>query len=86
MLNEEWSPAAIINEELRILHYNIAAKRESFNIPNSKLNIKYYETGNVEDDYSGHCEHSDGYADCNGNDQLHGSRTDSDVRCLKADV
>ena len=31
-----------------------------------------YETGNVEDHYSGHCEHSDGYADGNGNDLLHG--------------
>ena len=48
MRNEEWSAAPIINEELRILHSYIAAKRESFNIPNSKLNIKYYETRDLE--------------------------------------
>ena len=40
MWNEEWSPAAIVNEELRILHSNIAAKRESFNIQHSTFNIK----------------------------------------------
>ena len=45
---------AMINEKLKILHLNIAAKRESFNIPHSKFNIhKAYEEGNVEDDYSG---------------------------------
>ena len=41
MWNEEWSPAAIVNEELRILHSNIAAKRESFNIQHSTLNIQH---------------------------------------------
>ena len=60
MLNEEWSAAPIINEELRILHSYIAAKRESFNIPNSKLNIKYYETGDLEDSYSDYRHDSDG--------------------------
>ena len=39
MTNEEWSPLAIINEELRILHSNIAAKRESFNIQHSTFKI-----------------------------------------------
>ena len=35
----EWSPAAIVNEELRIQQSNIAAKRESFNTQHSKFNI-----------------------------------------------
>ena len=39
MMSVEWSPTAIINEELRILHSNIAAMRESFNIQHSTLHI-----------------------------------------------
>ena len=35
-------------------------------VKNSKF--ESYEKGNVEDDYSGHCEHSDGHADGYGND------------------
>jgi uncharacterized protein YfaT (DUF1175 family) len=39
MRNVEWSPAAIINEELRIPHstFFIAAKRESLKTHNSKF-------------------------------------------------
>jgi len=41
MWNVEWSPLAIINEEL-IPHssFNIVAKRESFNTQHSTLNIQ----------------------------------------------
>ena len=35
---------AIINEELKIQHSDIAAKRESFNIQHSKFNIMKKET------------------------------------------
>ena len=37
-----------------------------------KSKFESYEERNVEDHYSGHCEHSDGYADGNGNDLVHG--------------
>ena len=44
---------AMINEKLKILHLNIAAKRESFNIPHSTFNIcKAYEERDLETDYS----------------------------------
>ena len=42
MMSVEWSPTAIINEELRILHSNIAAMRESFNIQHSTFLIHNY--------------------------------------------
>lgn len=35
--------------------------------------LKAYEKGNMEDDYSGHCEYSDGGSDRDGNNQLHGN-------------
>ena len=42
--NVEWSAPPIVNEELRILHSVIAAKRESFNIQQSTFNIMKRET------------------------------------------
>ena len=39
MLNVKWSPLAIINEELRILHSNIA--KQSFHIPHSTFLIPH---------------------------------------------
>ena len=42
-----------------------------------KLKIEVYEEGNLEDDFAVHRQHSDSSSDCTGNNELHGTRTNS---------